>query len=63
MKKLSYAEYMRGDYSFGYGEEEVVLANFKNDIEMTVDENGRIYDEAGIYIANLLHSNLSEISM
>lgn len=53
MKQLSYADYMQGDIVIKKEDEDVVIQNFKENIEMTYDEFGRVFDEAETYIADL----------
>lgn len=53
MKKLNYADYMNGDITIKCEDLDIVLKNFDKEIDMFYDEQGRIYNEAGTYIADL----------
>ena len=55
MKKLTYSDYMEGNIKIKGGEldEKVVLQHFDDEIEMTYDELGRVFNEGGQYIADV----------
>ena len=54
LKSLNYADYMEGIIKIKKEDEETVLENFNEKIEMKYDEVGRVFDEAGTYIADLI---------
>lgn len=54
MKKLSYADYMNDEFSFLTKEDErKCLECWEQDIELTVDNFGKVYNEGGLYIADV----------
>lgn len=54
MKSLSYGHYMDGEIVFNSrADEEACLQCWNEDIEMKADEYGRVFNEAGIWIANI----------
>ncbi|WP_339980422.1 hypothetical protein [Fusobacterium necrophorum] len=54
MKKLDYGKYMEGEISFlTKADEEACVRCWNEQIEMTVDEYGRVFNEAGVWIANI----------
>ena len=53
MKKLNYADYMEGNINIKKEDQKTVLEYFNDNNELTYDEHGKIYNEAGIYIADL----------
>lgn len=54
MKTLDYGDYMEGEIEFFSKEdEEACLQCWNEQIEMTIDEYGRVYNEGGIYIADI----------
>lgn len=54
MKTLDYGDYMEGEIEFVSKEdEEACLQCWNEQIEMTIDEYGRVYNEGGIYIADI----------
>lgn len=54
MKKLDYGKYMEGEISFfTKAGEEACLQCWNEGIEMGVDEYGRVFNEAGIWIASI----------
>lgn len=54
MKKLDYGKYMEGEISFlTKADEQVCLQCWNEGIEMSVDEYGRVFNEADIWIANV----------
>ena len=55
MKKLKYANYMNDEFYFATEEDmNVCLECWDNEIELTFDEAGRVYNEAGTYIADVI---------
>ncbi|WP_187105718.1 hypothetical protein [Fusobacterium necrophorum] len=54
MKKLDYGKYMEGEISFlTKADEEACLQHWNDQNELTVDEFGRVFNEAGIWIASI----------
>jgi len=53
MKKLNYSDYMNGDVKIKEEDLQAVSDYFNKNIEMTYDEIGHIYNEAGVYLADL----------
>lgn len=54
MKKLSYADYMNDEFNFVTQEDEKkCLEYWGKDVELTVDNLGRVFNEAGTYIADV----------
>ncbi|MBR8733161.1 hypothetical protein IX329_000734 [Fusobacterium necrophorum] len=54
MNILSYSDYMQGFIAFISKEDEMTcLEHWGSQNEMTVDDFGRVYNEGGIYIANI----------
>lgn len=53
MKKLNYADYMEGDLSIKEEDIEKIIEHFNDYNELFYDEQGKIYNEAGVYIADL----------
>lgn len=52
--KLDYREYMEGEIVFNSkADEEACLQCWNEGIEMSVDEYGRVFNEADIWIANV----------
>lgn len=52
--KLNYADYMVDKFNFATQEDERrCLECWEKNIELTVDEFGRVYNEAGTYIADV----------
>lgn len=54
MKKLNYADYMEGKIKIKEVDLETVLKHFDEEIELTYDDLGKVYNEGGIYIADLI---------
>lgn len=54
MKKLSYADYMNDEFDLVSQEDEKkCLECWNNGVELTVDDFGRVFNEAGVYIADI----------
>jgi len=55
MKKLIYADYVKGVIQIKEEDKKVVEKHFEEEIEMTIDEYGRVYNEGGQYIADIIN--------
>lgn len=54
MKKLSYVDYMNDEFDLVSQEDEKkCLECWNNGVELTVDDFGRVFNEAGVYIADI----------
>ena len=54
MKKLNYGDYMNDEFNFSSQEDErKCLDCWGQGIELSVDDFGRVYNEAGTYIADV----------
>ncbi|EGR53923.1 MULTISPECIES: hypothetical protein [Fusobacterium] len=54
MERLDYADYMEGEIVFNSkADEEACLQCWNEQNELSVDEYGRVYNEGGIYIADI----------
>ncbi|EFS20863.1 hypothetical protein FSBG_00360 [Fusobacterium gonidiaformans 3-1-5R] len=54
MEKLDYGDYMDGEIVFNSkADEKACLQCWNEGIEIRVDEYGRVYNEGGIYIADI----------
>lgn len=54
MNILNYGDYMEGEISFlSKADEEACLQCWNEKNELTVDEFGRVFNEAGVWIANI----------
>lgn len=54
MNILDYGMYMEGEIEFASkADEEACLQHWNDQNELSVDEHGRVYNEGGIYIADI----------
>lgn len=54
MKKISWADFMAGEFIFLEASDEKRCIQFwEDDNELTVDDYGRVYNEGGQYVADV----------
>lgn len=53
MERLTYSDYLEGNIKIKEEDLQEVLRCFEEEIEMEYDELGHIYNEAGVYFADL----------
>lgn len=60
--KLDHGKYMEGEIEFvSKADEEACVQCWNESIEMTVDEYGRVFNEGGQYVADVVFEESQEI--